>query len=491
MLAVTHPFSLILFGASGNLAKLKLYPSLFTLALRKRLPKEYAIVGYARTAMESASFRTMVGESIVRDMPEVKEEAVREFLTHCHYVAGQYDGEEDMRKLRGTLTELEEGWQAPVRLAYLSVPPQVIPAIARNLCAAEIPTPGKFRCIVEKPVGHDRESFEEIEKLLTRCFPADDVYFLDHYLGKEAVRNIYYLRYANPLLERLFKNMLIKFVEVTASETLGIEGRAGYFEHTGAFRDMFQSHLLEMCSLLTMSLHESDAEIPSVRLQALRELYLPPAKKLEDIALQGQYAAGSIGEERAKGYREEEGADPQSRTNTYAAVKLLSRDPRWQGVPFYVRSGKRLRKKETRISLVFRGHQESGEGGRPRGDRAAPRGEAPNRLDIIAQGEAGMRIHLQTKVGGSDVSFRPLVLTDPLVCTGDCLPEYGLLLLEAINGIKTWFLSPEEIRAAWQLTDPLQSHFDHPDTPLYFYPAGSHGPVEADAWIGKDGVGWL
>ncbi|MDD4319727.1 MAG: glucose-6-phosphate dehydrogenase [Candidatus Peribacteraceae bacterium] len=480
MLSASNPFTFLLFGASGNLAQLKIYPALYVLALKKRLPKDYAIVGYARTAMDDAAFRKLVEESVRKDMGTVTEEALREFLTHVHYAQGQYDDANDLRALAATLKTVEKGWRKSVRLAYLSVPPQVMAPLLETLCAAGIHTGNHtFRCIVEKPVGHDLASFEVIYEKLTKCLPSEEIYPLDHYLGKEAVRNVYYLRYANPLLERLFKNTLIHHVEITAAETLGIEGRAGYFEHTGAFRDMFQSHLLLIASLLTMQVKDGDSFLPESRRAALEQFYLPPAGSLDDVVMQGQYAPGTVDGKTAKGYREEEGVDPESRTNTYAALKLGCREAHWQGVPFYLRSGKRMGRKETRISLVFLEPRAVGKGG------------TPNRLDMILQGEAGMRIFLQTKLGGSEPAFRPLILTDPLVCVGDCLPEHGLLILEAIAGHKTWFLAPDEIRSAWRLTDPIQSHFDRADTPLHFYPAGTDGPVEATKWMEREGLSWL
>jgi glucose-6-phosphate 1-dehydrogenase len=480
MLSTDTPFSFVLFGASGNLARLKIYPALYVLALRKRLPKQYAIVGYARTSMDTPAFRLLVEESIRKDMPEVTETALTEFLTHIHYCEGKYDDAKDLKTLATQLTELERGFEKAVRLAYLSVPPQVTPQIVSLFCETGIRNKEMgFRCIVEKPVGHDLKSFEATFEAMKHCIPEDEIYPLDHYLGKEAVRNVYYLRFANPVLERLFKNTLIHSVEVTASETVGIEGRAGYFEHTGAFRDMFQSHLLEILSLLTMHLKDSEDLIPESRLSALKQFYLPPASSLDEIVLQGQYVEGVSGEKNVKSYRDEEGVDRESRTNTFAAVKLLSKESRWQGVPFYLRSGKRLKQKETRISIRFQEPHSVG------------KGSAPNRLDIILQGEAGMRLHLQTKLGGTEPAFRPLILEDPLVCIGDCLPEHGLLILETIRGKKTWFLARDEIRSAWRLTDPIQSHFDHPDTALHYYPAGSNGPKEADEWIQKEGLEWL
>ncbi len=478
MLSTTVPFSFILFGASGHLARQKIYPAIYTLALKKRLPEHFAVVGYARTAMGDGEFRELVKNSIKAQMLEVNDKKVEDFLTHVHYQAGQYDKVGDFAALAKKLQEIERGWGQTVRLAYFSIPPMVFPAVVENICKGGVkPEGGQLRCIVEKPVGSDAESFEQVRGQLERCYPDDDIYLLDHYLGKEAVRNIYYLRYANPILERLFKNSLIHHVEVTALESAGIEGRAGYFDSTGTFRDMFQSHLLMMSSLLTMHIKDSDDGVRDSRLNAMKQLYLPPATSLNEIVLQGQYTGGSIAGETVVGYAEEEGVE-EKRTNTYAALKLQSRESRWQGVPFFLRSGKRLGKKETRISLRFQ---------EPHG---VGQGSSPNRLDIILQGEAGMRIFLQTKLGGTEPAFRPLILTDPLVCMGDCLPEHGLLLLEAIHGKQTWFLSFEEVRTAWRLIDPVQAHLSNPDTALHPYIAGSDGPGEAKAWIARDGADW-
>ena len=478
MLQTSSPFSFILFGASGNLAQLKIYPALYVLALKRRFPSHYAIIGYSRTKMTDDAFRTFVANAIRKDMLEVTEPALEEFLAHVHYVSGQYDNVDDMKKLKTKLTTLEKGWASPVRVAYLSIPPQVMVPTLKGLCAAQIREgSGGLRCIVEKPVGHDMKSFEEIQTQLTNCLEEDEIFLLDHYLGKEAVRNVYYLRYGNPVLERLFKNTLIHHIEVTAEETVGIEGRASYFEHTGTLRDMIQSHLLELCSLLTMDLRDGDDAVAQSRLDAFKQLYLPPASSLDDVIVQGQYGSGEIGKAKVKGYQEEEGIAPGSRTSTFVALKLLSRSATWQGVPFYFRSGKRLPKKETRITLRF---QEP---------RIVGQGSNPNRLDIILQGEAGMRLSLQTKLGGSEPAFRPLVLTDPLVCVGDCLPEHGLLILEAIGGKRNWFLTFEEVRTAWRLIDPLQTYLDQSSTPLHSYSAGTF-PEAANRWIERDGISW-
>ena len=469
-ISTSSPFSFVLFGASGHLAQIKIYPALYVLALKKRLPKDYAVVGFSRSAMDDASFKKLVEESIREHMLEVTELALEEFLTHVHYHQGSYDDVEDYKKLAEKLNSIEGTWgNQIVRLAYFSVPPTVFADVSENLCKggvhdANIP----FRCIVEKPVGHDLKSFEVIKKQLVGCFQEEEIYLLDHYLGKEAVRNVYYLRYANPVLERIFKNTLINHVEVTAMEEKGLEGRAGYFEAAGTFRDMFQSHLLMMSSLLTMRL-QSEGELDAGRADALTQFYLPAATDMNEVVMQGQY----------DGYQSEEGIEKGSRTNTFACLKLMTRMSKWEGVPFYLRSGKKMSKKETRITIEF---QEP---------RPVGQGAEPNRLDIILQGEAGMRMVMQTKVGGTEPSFRPLVMVDPLVCVGDCLPEHSLLLLEAIHGKRQWFLSFDEVHSAWRLIDPLQAHLDNTDTPLFAYKEKTDGPDEADTWITKDGLAWL
>lgn len=471
LLATTSPFSLILFGASGHLARQKIYPALYTLALKKRLPKEYAIVGFARSEMDDVSFRALVAEAVRMDMGEVNEKILEDFLAHIHYHRGNYTTDADFAALAEKLATLERGWKNAIRLAYLSIPPTVFAPVLRGLCAGNVhdhSRSGDFRCIVEKPVGHDLASFESIEKALLGCFTKDEIFLLDHYLGKEAVRNIYYLRLANPVLERLLKNTLIHHVEITALEDGGIEGRAGYFDNVGTLRDMVQSHLLEIASLLTMRLQEKEEAFRDHRFGALDQWYLPPAAQLSDVVLQGQY----------DGYAAEEGVPPLSRTNTFIALKLMTRASRWEGTPFYLRSGKRCGRKVTRIAIQFQETQRMS-------------GGAPNRLDIILQGEAGMRLHLQTKLGGTEPAFRPLVLEDPLVCVGDCLPEHGLLLLEAIHGKQQWFIGFEEVRAAWRLVDPLQAYCEQPSTALPLYPAGNAGPPAAAAWIARDSVQWF
>ncbi len=481
MLAANRPFSFILFGASGHLAKIKIFPALYFLALKKRLPEHYTIVGFARTQMTDEEFKTCVSDAVKEYVLDVNEKVLSNMLQHVTYHAGQYADTADFQKLAAKLTVLETGAKDAVRLAYLSIPPTAFASTVTNICKSKVRDPKhEFRCIVEKPVGHDLASFEIINAELARCFQPSEVYMLDHYLGKEAVRNAYYLRHANPVIERLLKNTLISSVQITASESAGLEGRAGYFDAVGTLRDMFQSHLIQIAALLTMRLVNDTSDLKPTRLDAIKKFYLPPAANFADIAVQGQYGAGTSGGKNVVAYRSEDGVAPDSRTPTFAAMRLMSRSSRWQGVPFFLHSGKRLKEKETRIAIEF---QES--------PTLVGKEGARNRLDIILQGEAGMKLYLQTKLGGSEPKFRPLVMEDPLVCMGDCLVEHSLLLLEAINGSQQWFLSPEEVRTCWRLIDPVQKYFDDVATPLSIYASGSTGPKEADDFIAKFGHRWL
>ncbi len=481
MLRATNPFSFILFGASGHLAKIKIFPALYFLALKKRLPEQYNIVGFARTEMTDTDFKEHVAAAVREHVLEVNEKVLASLLEHLSYHAGQYDSVADFKTLATKLVALEGKTNDIVRLTYLSIPPSAFESTLKNICDGGVNTDKHdFRCIVEKPMGNDLSSFEEINAVLNRCFKPQEIYILDHYLGKEAVRNAYYLRHANPVIERLLKNTLINNVQITASESAGLEGRAGYFDAVGTLRDMFQSHLIQMAALLTMRLVNDINDLKPTRLDAVKKFYLPPATDLSEIVMQAQYGAGMSGGKKVVAYTDEAGVVPGSRTPTFAAMRLMSRSSRWEGVPFFLHSGKRLKEKETRIAIEF---QESPTLLGKEGSR--------NRLDIILQGEAGMKLFLQTKLGGSEPKFRPLVMEDPLVCMGDCLVEHSLLFLEAINGNQQWFLDPEEIRACWRMIDPVQQYLDQLTTPLPIYESGSKGPKEADEFIGKFGHVWL
>ncbi len=472
MISIKDPFSFMIFGASGHLAKIKLYPALYVLAAKKRLPKKFNIVGYSRSKFSQSEFHKRITDAVIAKHPNADTEILNELLQHCHYVSGQYDSEEDFKRLAAMVTELEGDWtEDSVRLGYFAVPPSVFGAISKNLCAGRVHRVGQkhkhFRCIVEKPIGSDFKTFKKIQKDLLGCFQPEEIFLLDHALGKDAVRNVYYLRVANPILETLLENSILHSVQISALESAGIGNRAGFYDSTGAFRDMFQSHLLMLMAMLTME--RSNSELQTVLSDALQKAYLPPVADMDSLVLQGQY----------KGYTDENNVDDDSTTNTYACMKLMSRMANWEGVPFYLRSGKSLSKKETRISLRFFEKE-----------HCSSKGCTFNHLDIILQGEAGMNINLLTRISGTEDQYRPLVLSDPLESTGDALPEHAVLLAEAISYKQDWFLNFEDVATSWRLLDPVQDHLDKVDTPLHMYQPGTNGPVEADRWLENHGDQW-
>ena len=317
MLAANRPFSLVLFGASGHLARIKIFPALYFLALKKRLPEQYAILGYARTVMTEEDFRDLVASSVREHVLEVNEKVLSGLLDHISYVAGQYDSVADFKVLAKRLSSLEGKTKNLVRLAYLSIPPSVFGATIDNICAGGVHDRKiDFRCIVEKPVGSDGKTFEDVNSKLLSCFKPEEIYILDHYLGKEAVRNVYYLRHANPVIERLLKNTLISHVQITAAESSGLEGRGGYFDAVGTLRDMFQSHLIQIAALLTMRLVSDPNDMKPTRLDAIRKFYLPPAADFTDVIVQGQYGAGEVAGKKVPAYKDEEGVKKGTRAAT-------------------------------------------------------------------------------------------------------------------------------------------------------------------------------
>jgi len=471
MISIKDPFTFMIFGASGHLAKIKLYPALYVLAAKKRLPNNFNIVGYSRSKLSQKDFHARITDAVMAKHPDADKAVLHKFLQHCHYVSGQYNSEEDFKRLAGTITELEGNWtEDSIRLGYFAVPPIVFGDISRNLCAGGVHRTqhGKhFRCIVEKPIGSDFKTFKAIQKDLLGCFQPEEIFLLDHALGKDAVRNVYYLRVANPILETLLENSVLYSVQISALESAGIGSRAGFYDTTGAFRDMFQSHLLMLMAMLTMK--RSNGPLQTVLSGALKKVYLPPVANMDDLILQGQY----------KGYIDEENVNENSQTNTYACMKLMTRMEGWDGVPFYLRSGKSLSKKETRISLRFFEQE-----------HCSTKSCTFNHLDIILQGEAGMKINLLTRISGTEDEYRPLVLSDPLESVGDALPEHAVLLAEAIAYKQDWFLNFDDVATSWQLLDPAQAHLDKKETILHMYKSGTNGPVEADRWLENHGDQW-
>lgn len=467
------PFTLVIFGASGSLAKLKLFPALYELEKEKRMPADYAIVGYARTPMSAAAFRNFFAKAIRQHDKAVDEKALDRVLSHVHYFTGSYD---ELQSYQACLAELKKIEKNPmrVRMAYFSVPPSAFPSIFKNLSAANWNTrKAPLRLIIEKPFGYDLRSAKNLKKDLQKNFKPEQIYLLDHYLGKEAVSNLLSLRYANSILTTLLHRDFVSNIQITAMEDKDIEGRANYFDNVGIIRDMVQSHLLQVLAYLTMfspikktadAIHHEKARVlKSIRMQ-----------DLHSSMVRGQY----------QGYTKEKGIPSNSQTETYAALKFFLKHPLWKGVPIYIRSGKSLQKKWTAVVIEFKAR---------RSQRENPE-LAPNRLVIQIQPTEKIEFHLLTKLGGKTFDFHDLTTGRPIYCSGDCLVEHGRLLLDVIAGNQALFLNFEEIFAAWRVIDPLQKTCElerRKQCELHPYKKGSLGPKAADELLEADGFEWF
>ncbi len=473
-------FTLVIFGASGSLAKLKIFPAIYQLALEGRLQQvNYKIVGYARSAMSEADFRKVFADAVTEASEMVDEKVLESVLEHVSYFQGEYENEQDYTKLANYLVELEAGKKDVARIVYFSVPPAVFPAIIKNIGAKLDNESNPVRLILEKPFGYDLSSAKELREHL-KLYNEEQLYLLDHYLGKEAVFNVLSLRYANSILTTLIKGKHIANIQITGFEPVGIEQRAGYFDHVGIFRDMIQSHLLQILAFLTMSL---PMEINAETLMREKRHVFEDIKVVdpERFVVRGQYTAGVVDNEKVPGYLEEEGVAQDSQTETFAAVRLMIDNLRWHNVPIYLRSGKRVGQKWTAIVIEFKKH-------------SLHQGEDDeldtNKLLIQLQPMEKIEFTLFTKVGGTDIAFREMTTGRPIYCSGDCLHEHGRLLLEVIRGNRLLFLSFEEVFAAWKVVDPIIEAFRTNKTPLYKYQAGTWGPKEADKLPREDGFEW-
>jgi len=462
-------FTFILFGASGSLAKLKIFPALYDLEKEKRMPKDYQIVGFARTPMTAESFRAFFADAIRTQEKNVDEKALSSLLEHVHYFTGNYDEEKSYRDFLRTLKTLEKD-PSRVRMAYFSVPPSAFTDIFENLAAVNFNTrKAPLRLVIEKPFGYDLASAKLLKKTLQKNFKPEQLYLLDHYLGKEAVSNLLSLRYANSILTSLFTKEYVSNIQITAMEDKDIEGRANYFDNVGIVRDMVQSHLLQVLAYLTMFAprDKTPQAIHHEKARLLKSIVLGPV-------VRGQYDT----------YTKEKGIPKDSQTETYAAIKLALKHPLWKGVPIYIRSGKNLKQKWTAVVIEFK----------PRRAQRETPGLPANRIVIQIQPYEKIEFHLLTKLGGKTFDFHDLTTGRPIYCSGDCLVEHGRLLLEVIEGNQALFLDFEEIFAAWRVIDPLQKACNikrEKHCELHLYKKGSFGPKAADGLIEEDGFTWF
>lgn len=484
--------AVVVFGATGDLTARKLVPALYNLSRERLLPGGFSVVGFARRDWDDAQFRAVMKEAVSRHSREpLREDLWDAFARNLHYVSSTFDDPEGYRRLQARLAAQDTAHGAAGnRLFYLATPPASYAEIAHHLGEAGLVRGGAgggwSRLVVEKPFGRDLQSARELDHSLGLVFRERQIYRIDHYLGKETVQNINVFRFANGIFEPIWNRRYVDNVQVSVAETVGIEGRGAYYDEAGALRDMVQNHLLQVLSLVAME------PVASFRGDAVRDEKAKVLQAIQPIdnvgrdTVRGQYAAGAILGQHVSGYREEERVPPDSRTETYVALKLLVDNWRWAGVPFYLRTGKRLPKRATEVAIQFKSaplHLFRDTAGQPPG---------PNLLVLRIQPDEGISLRFGAKVPGTRVDVRPVTMDFRYGSSfGVDAPEaYERLLLDAMIGDAALFNRWDSVEASWEFITPVLEAWAEGAAPVETYDAGSWGPEGARALIERDGRDW-
>ena len=485
MAQTPEPCVLVIFGASGDLTKRKIFPAIYALALRRLLPENFAILGAARSDWTGEEFRHNM-EAAVREFgrDEFREDVWERLVEATSYIPLESADEQALRKLASALTELD-GARGTMgnRVYYLAVPPVAMPQLAQALGKMH-ETDGWTRLIIEKPFGYDQASARELNELIWRHFKEEEVFRIDHYLGKETVQNMAALRFANGIFEPIWNRQFIDHVQITVGESIGLEGRAEYYEKAGAIRDIVQNHMLQLVALTAME-PPSDFTADSVRnekVKVLRSIHTPGPKHV----VRGQYGRGYVEGIEVPAYREEPGVDSNSMTETYVAAKLFVDNWRWADTPFYVRTGKRLPRRETTIAIQFK------RAPHPPFAEAAAEELRPNLLTIHVQPDEGVSLAIAAKVPGLGVKLRTVHMD--FVYGGAFhveMPEaYERLLLDAMRGDATLFTRADEVDEQWAIVDAIVAAWKRDRPAFPNYAAGTWGPPSADELLHRDGRSW-
>jgi glucose-6-phosphate 1-dehydrogenase len=490
--AVPQPCTIVIFGATGDLTHRKLIPALYNLAADGELPPAVTVVGFARRKKNDDDFRRDLEEATRKfSRQSVRDEIWKTFAQSIFYHESDFGDESGYKSLAAKLDKIDkERGTRGNRLFYFAVGPDQFEPILKHLKSAGLnqAREGSWaRVIVEKPFGSDLASARELNRLVRSSFTEEQTYRIDHFLGKETAQNILVLRFANAIFEPLWNTRYIDHVQITAAETLGVEGRAGYYEGAGALRDMVQNHLLQLLCLVAMEA-PTDLSADSVRdekVKVVRALRRMGEKQVAIDVVRAQYAEGAINGQPVAGYRAEEKVDPKSMTETFVALRLNMDNWRWWDVPIYMRVGKRLPKSGTEISVHFKkaplvlfNKESTGE----------------NVLVIRIQPDEGISLRMQAKMPGTSFLIEPVKMDFHYGTSfGKASPEaYERLLLDAMSGDATLFARRDEVEEAWAFIDIIENAWvakkDAP--PLFFYPAGSWGPEEADELLARDGRAW-
>jgi glucose-6-phosphate 1-dehydrogenase len=499
------PCSLVMFGVTGDLAHRKLIPALYDLGCHGVLPIGTTLVGYGRQEMTDDQFRDLMRAAIDDHYGEevVDGSLCERLLQAPRYVQGQFDDPEGFTRLAAVLDELDRKGARGNRMFYLATPPSQFEVLIEQLGRAGLARRGAFdagrnpdgsrgwtRVVIEKPFGRDLETARELDRVIGQVFDERQVYRIDHYLAKETVQNLLVLRFANGIFEPVWNRRYVDFVEITAAETLGVEHRGPYYEEAGALRDMITPHLIQLFTLVAMeppAAFDADA-VRDEKMKVLRAVRPIPSQSAGDWAVRAQYVQGRVDGDDVPAYRAEERVAPDSYTETYAALKLLVDNWRWQGVPFYVRTGKRLGRRVTEIAIHFK---------RPPvalfRDAQAGGGLQPNVLVLRVQPDEGFSLSIESKQPGHAVALQPVAMDFSYGVTLHELPfsAYETVLVDAMEGDMTLFTRGDQAEEAWRIVGPvLEAWAARPTRDISIYEAGSWGPEAADALIARDGHSW-
>lgn len=499
-----EPVTIVIFGASGDLTKRKLMPALFQLVMDGLLAEKTTIVGFARREKSHEQFRVEVEEALVefaRSKPEAGSGGLKAFSSCCYYQSGNYDSSKNFHDLKKLLDKLDEERRIDSgkanRLFYLSTPPNVFSGIIAMLSqTGHIADPNDknrwTRVIVEKPFGRNLETAVDLNRSILSVLDENQVYRIDHYLGKETVQNIMAFRFGNSIFEPLWNRRYVSHVHITVAEAVCVEGRGGYYDNSGALRDMVQNHMLQLLALIAMEPPASFAP-NAVRNEKVKLMSaIPPIKSNEvnEYSIRGQYAAGTINGKLIPDYLRESGVQSNSVTETFVALKLHVDNWRWAGVPFYLRTGKALKKRLTEVNIEFRqpplalfSHIKNDEDERERGRMK------PNMLSLRVQPNEGIRLSIGMKVPGPKMILEP---KDMEFCYENVFKvespgAYERLILDAMLGDTTLFIRQDEVEAAWTLVNGILEGWASEELPhIHLYRAGTWGPYAADEFITND-----
>ena len=487
---IAGPSTLVIFGVTGDLSRKKLMPAVYDLANRGLLPPGFGLVGFARRDWTDRDFEKVVLEAVKQHARTPFDQAVWDQLRQgIRFVVGEFDQDEAFDRLTATLAELDrERGTMGNHAFYLSIPPKSFPVVTEQLRRSGLAEqkPGTWRrVVIEKPFGSDLTTARELNDVVESVFPADSVFRIDHYLGKETVQNILALRFANMLYEPIWNANYVDHVQITMAEDIGVGGRAGYYDGIGAARDVIQNHLLQLFALTAM---EEPVSFDAADLRAEKEKVLSAVHLHSDlarVAARGQYAGGWQGGEKVLGFLEEDGMSPTSTTETYAALRLDINTRRWSGVPFYLRAGKRLGRRVTEIAVVFKRAPHLPF------DKTMTEELGQNALVIRVQPDEGITMRFGSKVPGSEMEVRDVNMDFSYgqAFTVSSPEAYERLILDVILGVPSLFPVDEEVELSWKILDPVLEHWAANGRPEP-YESGTWGPQSADEMLRRTGREW-